>query len=218
MGGGDEAHVDVPVAHVAQAAEAHVLDDLQELRLHLQVHVADLVEEQRCPRCATSRRPCLAATAPVKAPFSWPKSSVSRSSRREPGAVEVDEGLVGARRRSRAASGRALPCRCPSRPGSARGPSRRRTRAASAASLRMAGLSPEEGIDGLARLRRSCPPGTPAASRRFSRARSITTSSGGQLHRLGEELLGPLLDGLHREVDGAVAGEQDDGQARRPAP
>ena len=31
------------------------------------------------PPSATSKRPALAATAPVKAPFTWPKSSLSRS-------------------------------------------------------------------------------------------------------------------------------------------
>ena len=47
MGRGDQAHVDLAVPHVAQAPEAQVLHDLQQLGLHLQVHVADLVEEER---------------------------------------------------------------------------------------------------------------------------------------------------------------------------
>ena len=46
MGGGDQPHVDLSVAHVAQAPEAEVLDHLQELGLDLQLHVADLVEEE----------------------------------------------------------------------------------------------------------------------------------------------------------------------------
>ena len=40
-------HVDLAVAHVPEPPEAQVLHHLQQLRLHLQVHVADLVEEQR---------------------------------------------------------------------------------------------------------------------------------------------------------------------------
>ena len=47
MRGRDEAHVGEAVFDVAQAAEAFVLEHLEQLRLHLQVDVADLVEKQR---------------------------------------------------------------------------------------------------------------------------------------------------------------------------
>ena len=42
---GHELHVDLAVAHVAQAAEALLLEHLQQLGLDLRVEVADLVEE-----------------------------------------------------------------------------------------------------------------------------------------------------------------------------
>ena len=45
MRGGHELHVHLAVAHVAQAAEALLLEDLQQLGLDLRVEVADLVEE-----------------------------------------------------------------------------------------------------------------------------------------------------------------------------
>ena len=69
----------------------------------------------------------------------------------------------------------------------------------------------EEGVDGLPRLRGL------ARQRDLPHAPVLEGAldddeQGGQLHRLGEELLGSLLDRLHREIDGAVAGEEDHGQ------
>ena len=43
----DQADVDGAVLHVAEAAEAFLLEHLQQAGLHLRVHVADLVEEDR---------------------------------------------------------------------------------------------------------------------------------------------------------------------------
>ena len=121
------------------------------------------------PRCATSSSPCLLLTAPVKAPFSWPKSSVSRNSRESAGAVQVDERLVARAGRSGAASAPARPCRCRSRPGSGSGCS---TPAAVARPRPAAGSRPTcpvNGIDGLAAPRaRDRPPG--GAARAASRA------------------------------------------------
>ena len=85
------------------------------------------------------------------------------------------------------------------------------TFAASAASLRMTALSPKKGstacrdLGGLARQRYlPHPPVFEGALDDHQERR--------QLDRLGEELLGSFLDGLHREIDGAVAGEEHDGQ------
>ena len=47
VGGCDDAHVAVDRAVAADALEAALLQDPQKLHLHLQRHVADLVEEQR---------------------------------------------------------------------------------------------------------------------------------------------------------------------------
>jgi hypothetical protein len=44
------------------------------------------------PPCAISKRPLRSPTAPVKAPFSWPKSSLSSSALGQRGAVDLDEG------------------------------------------------------------------------------------------------------------------------------
>jgi len=41
--------------------------------------VSPISSRKTVPLSATSNRPALAATAPVKAPFTWPKSSLSRS-------------------------------------------------------------------------------------------------------------------------------------------
>src|SRR5690606_29424856 len=47
--GGDEPHVGRPLAHVADATVPLLLDRLEDLRLHLEIDVADLVEEERAP-------------------------------------------------------------------------------------------------------------------------------------------------------------------------
>ena len=62
----------------AHALEGTLLENAQELGLEVQGEIADLVQEQ-VPPSASSNRPFLVAVAPVKAPFSWPKSSLSRS-------------------------------------------------------------------------------------------------------------------------------------------
>ena len=51
----------------------------------------------RVPPLAASILPTTWRTAPVKAPRSWPNSSLSSSALRDGGAVERDEGLLGAR-------------------------------------------------------------------------------------------------------------------------
>jgi hypothetical protein len=55
-----------------------LLEETEELRLEVVRQVADLVEEDRPPFAASSR-PGLSFQAPVKAPFTWPKSSLSSS-------------------------------------------------------------------------------------------------------------------------------------------
>ena len=46
------------------------------------------------PWCASSNRPRLRATAPVKEPFSWPKSSLSKSVSASAAQMHLDEGLI----------------------------------------------------------------------------------------------------------------------------
>ena len=62
---------------LAQPLELLLLQHAEQLGLQLRRDVADLVEEQ-VPWCASSKRPTFWLMAPVKAPFSWPNSSLSR--------------------------------------------------------------------------------------------------------------------------------------------
>jgi len=79
--GGDDARVHVDLAAPAEARDDPLLEHAQELGLHVERHVADLVEENR-PTCGELELPGLPSDrAPVKAPFSYPKSSASSSSR-----------------------------------------------------------------------------------------------------------------------------------------
>src|SRR5690606_3422920 len=47
VGGGDDADIDLEAARRADAGEAPLLEDAQELGLHVQRHLADLIEEKR---------------------------------------------------------------------------------------------------------------------------------------------------------------------------
>ena len=77
VGRGDDADVDLLGLAVADAEDDALLQRAQELHLQVERQLADLVEEER----ALVGRPgtCRGATrsAPVKAPFTWPKSSLS---------------------------------------------------------------------------------------------------------------------------------------------
>ena len=63
----------------AVGAERHhdpVVEHAQQLHLGARGDGLDLVEQQRAARGA-DQRPSRSASAPVKAPFAWPKSSLS---------------------------------------------------------------------------------------------------------------------------------------------
>ena len=81
-----------------------------------------------CRRRRARRRPDASATAPVNAPRSWPKSSLSMSESRDRAAVDDDERLARARAAPSRSRARARPCRCRSRLRGAR--SRRSARCA----------------------------------------------------------------------------------------
>ena len=68
------------------------------------------------PPLAASNTPWRATTAPVKAPRSWPKSSLSSSVGRHRAAVDDHERLVPARAAAVDRLGARPPCRCRSRP------------------------------------------------------------------------------------------------------
>ena len=77
VGGGEHADVRLERLIATDAAELAFLQHAQELALHGQRHVADFIEEERAAVALLEAADAL-ATAPVKAPFSWPKSSLSR--------------------------------------------------------------------------------------------------------------------------------------------
>jgi hypothetical protein len=78
VGGGDDPDIHGQGPGAPHALEAALLQDAEQLDLQAHGQIADLVQEQAAPS-ASSKRPFLVAAAPVKAPFSWPNSSLSRS-------------------------------------------------------------------------------------------------------------------------------------------
>ena len=96
------------------------------------------------PRCATSRSPVFAEAAPVKAPFSWPKSSVSSRSRER--AAQFTSTSSSSARGPFACSHRAsTPLPVPVSPWMSTGLSEPRIRRQSSARRMRAGLVPWKG-------------------------------------------------------------------------
>ena len=79
VGGGDDADVDRLLLPSAEAAERALLQHAQQLDLRRRHHLGDLVEEQRAAVRQLEARRCRRSCAPVNAPFSWPKISLSSS-------------------------------------------------------------------------------------------------------------------------------------------
>ena len=102
---------------VACADRAHrlFLDHAQQLHLHVQRQIGDLVEEQRAAFGGLERgRPC-PAPAPVKLPFLWPKNSLSISSDGIAPQLTGTNGPLARAALSRGSAARRAPCRCPIR-------------------------------------------------------------------------------------------------------
>jgi hypothetical protein len=74
----DDAHVGPQRRPSAHALEAALLQKTQQFPLDIEGQVAQLVEEERAPS-ASSTLPGTRRSAPVNAPRSWPKSSLSTS-------------------------------------------------------------------------------------------------------------------------------------------
>ena len=74
--GGDEADVDLDVAGVAHLTDLPLLDGAEQLDLHGLGDLGDLVEKERAA-IGGGEELLEAATAPVKAPLTWPNSSDS---------------------------------------------------------------------------------------------------------------------------------------------
>ena len=115
VGRRDDPHVDLDVRPAADTRELAVFQDVEELGLKGRVEVADLVEEDR-PLFAASNLPILSWCAPVKAPRSWPNSSLSSSSRATAAQLTLTNGPVAGERRGNGSPAPRAPCRCRSRP------------------------------------------------------------------------------------------------------
>ena len=83
------------------------------------------------PSRASRRRPARSRSAPVKAPRSWPKSSLRAGSRESAAQLTATKGPLARGLRAWSAAARRAPCRCRSRRGSA--PAARWARAAGSA-------------------------------------------------------------------------------------
>ena len=79
--------------------------------------MSPISSRKRVPPSAASKRPFLRATAPVKAPRSWPNSSDEQQRLDQRAAVDLDERARRSAARRRAAPRRPAPCRCRSRRG-----------------------------------------------------------------------------------------------------
>src|SRR6185437_15387195 len=78
IGGGDHAHIHGRFLRAAYRAYSALLQHAQQFDLHGDAHLADFIQKM-VPPLATSKSPRLFWLAPVKAPFTYPKSSLSRS-------------------------------------------------------------------------------------------------------------------------------------------
>ncbi len=160
------------------------------------------------PWCASSKRPTRVAMAPVNAPFTWPKSSASASAFGNGRGVEGHEPLVGARASGGGWCGRSAPCRCRSRPGSARccssaPPAPASRRACCIVLSRPMMLSKRK-------RSRSCARSSAfsSRSRRWSSAVCSTRGELRQLERLDQEVDGAALHRLDRFRHAAEAGDR----------
>ena len=88
-----DADVDLDRLCCRQAARTPLLKHAQQLGLHLERDIADLVEEERAA-VGELEAAHFCAIAPVNAPFSWPNSSLSSSAGGHRGAVDLDEGAI----------------------------------------------------------------------------------------------------------------------------
>ena len=98
VGRGDDAHVDLLVALAADAAGTRCsCSTRSSLACDRQRQLADLVEEQRAAVARARTGPACRSRAPVKAPRSWPNSSLSSSVSGSAPQLTATNGLRGAR-------------------------------------------------------------------------------------------------------------------------
>ena len=90
--GADEAEVGDALVHVAQGAEALLLENLQELRLEGEVHVPDLVQEKG-PAVGPLKESLLGIHGAGEGAFRMPEKLALEELALEPRAVELHEGF-----------------------------------------------------------------------------------------------------------------------------
>src|SRR5262249_12956821 len=91
----DQPHVHRAVARFAEAAEALLFENLQQLRLHLQIDVADLVEEHRAAMRGLEQTVLGADRAGERATLVAEELRF-KELLRQAGAIQIDERLAGA--------------------------------------------------------------------------------------------------------------------------
>ena len=79
MGGGDDADVERNVFLAAQALQTNFCCSTRSSLTWVPGVMSPISSRKIVPRWACSKRPMRRACAPVNAPFSWPKSSLSSS-------------------------------------------------------------------------------------------------------------------------------------------
>ena len=175
--------------------------------------LADLVEEERAAARPARSGPTRRASAPVKAPRSWPKSSLSSSVSGSAPQLSATKRPRAPPARSRGARAPPPPCRCRSRRGRARRRRRRATCRMVSRRRRIAGASPTSGRSAL-RLGGLAQPAVladqpPLLGGVRDRGRQPLAVEG-----LGDEVVGPVLDRRDREVDVGVAGDEQHRELR----
>lgn len=77
VGGGHHANIHLDFLAAAHALELALLQNAQQFDLEIRRQLRYFIQKERAARPACSKRPRRMATAPVKEPFSCPKSSLS---------------------------------------------------------------------------------------------------------------------------------------------
>jgi hypothetical protein len=199
----DQYEIGVTLVAVSETAEAPFVDQLQELGLHLQVGVSQLVEEQRPPMRHLNEPGARHARAIVGS-FLAPEKLDCEQLRRQPGAMQARERLA------RAGAGLVQPAREHALAGA--GLARDQDGAAGGRSLwRLDG----ERLDGGAATQervdldahRSSFRERPLAAALILEQPLKDRFERMQLDRLGQELVCASLDRPQRKVDRAVAGQ-----------
>ena len=140
MGRGEDADVDAARLDAADTLERALLQHAQQLHLHVEAHVADLVEKQRAAVGELEPADASGDRARERA-FLVAEELALEQLARDRAAIDRNERRVLARPRARGCAARRAPCRSPTRPGSARccrsarlGASARRARSTAAES------------------------------------------------------------------------------------